>query len=95
MYGFDESKIAYKEALRAYFGAVKQRWPKLKTLAVLPWGPTPDLPIDIWVVQYELLETPAMQTAKLAFLAAGKEVWGYHCVSRSSPLTLTITLILR
>ena len=93
VYAFDEAKIEYTEALRAYFGAVKQRWPALKTLAVLPWAPSPDLPLDIWVVQYELLSIPEMQAGKLLFAAAaGKEVWGYHCVGPEDPLNLNTFL---
>jgi hypothetical protein len=92
VYAFDEAHIAYTDALRAYFGAVKQRWPSLKTLSVLPWVPSPDLPLDIWVVQYELLSIPDIRAGKEAFLAAGKEVWGYHCVGPEDPLNLNTFL---
>ena len=61
-------------------------------LQVLPWGPTPDLPLDIWVVQYELLGASALQQAKNAFLKAGKVVWGYHCVGPEDPAELNTFL---
>jgi hypothetical protein len=35
--------------------------------------------IDIWVVQYQELLRPDLAAAKKAFLAAKKQVWGYHC----------------
>jgi hypothetical protein len=92
VYAFDEADVRYRGALQRLFGALKRRWPALKTLSVLPWPPTPDLPLDIWVVQYELLEQPAIQAAKAAFLAAGKAVWGYHCVSPASPTYLNTFL---
>ena len=55
VYAFDESPPDHEPALRALFGAVKARWPELRTLAVLPWAPSADLPLDIWVVQYGIL----------------------------------------
>jgi hypothetical protein len=46
----------YEDALKLLFGAVKSRWPEVRTLAVLPWAPSPSLPVDIWVVLYPKLD---------------------------------------
>lgn len=88
VYAFDESHVSYKDALKVLFSAVKARWPKLRTLSVLPWIPDPSLPLDIWVVQYEFLDVgfggwsgADFRRGVAAFQAAGKEVWGYHCIS--------------
>lgn len=88
VYAFDESRADHEPALRALFGAVKARWPELRTLAVLPWAPSAALPLDIWVVQYGILgyglggtSASRFHTAAAALRARGGEVWGYHCIS--------------
>jgi hypothetical protein len=81
VYGFDESGEAYRGAVKALFGAVKARWPSVRTLAVLNWPVQAELEVDIWVTQYEKLELPEFREAKEAMQLAGREVWGYHCVS--------------
>ena len=43
--------------------------------------PTPDMPLDIWVTLYPNLDEPAFKAAREAFQAAGKQVWGYHCIA--------------
>ena len=88
LYGFDESHEQYRPAVALLFGRLKARWPSAKTLAVLNWEVMPDLPIDIWVVQYELLDQPTFVAAKAAMQAAGRQVWGYHCVSPSAATQL-------
>ena len=85
VYGFDESSEGYKQAVVAVFGAIKKKWPAVRTMAVLNWLPSPELPVDIWVVQYQLLDTPPFVAAMQTMRAARKEVWGYHCVSPSGP----------
>jgi hypothetical protein len=80
VYAFDEAGPAYLPAVQLLFGTIKKRWPTVKTLAVLNWAPTPVIAyIDIWVVQYQELLRPDLAAAKKAFLAAKKQVWGYHC----------------
>jgi hypothetical protein len=89
VYAFDESGPQYEDALKLLFGAVKKRWPEVRTLAVLPWAPSPSLPLDIWVVLYPKLDDGGyggsggsdFRKAEAAMVASGKEVWGYHCVS--------------
>lgn len=88
VYAFDESHEDHKDALVALFGGVRQRWPAVRTLSVLPWPPSLELPLDIWVVQYEFLQfgfgnhsAAEFQSALAAFQQSGREVWGYHCIS--------------
>jgi hypothetical protein len=88
IYAFDESKIDYAPALVRLFGAVKRRWPEVNTLSVLNWTPTPDMPLDIWVSLYPNFDQPAFREARKAFQAAGKQVWGYHCVAPRQPQDL-------
>jgi hypothetical protein len=42
----------------------------------------------VQVVQYQLLDQPAFAAAQAAMRAAGRQVWGYHCVSPSSATVL-------
>jgi hypothetical protein len=54
VYGFDETPPENIEALRQLFGAVKRRWPKLRTVATLDWSEFDvevklSLPLDVWV----------------------------------------------
>lgn len=58
-YGFDEAGPEYALAIRQLFGAVKQRWPALRTMAVLNWNGTTDnlaeevgSVLDVWVEDY-------------------------------------------
>jgi hypothetical protein len=92
IYAFDESHEGYADALRLMFGEVKRRWPEVTTLSVLNWTPTPDMPLDIWVTLYPHLDDPTFKAAQLAFQAAGKQVWGYHCVAPPQPQFLNTFL---
>jgi hypothetical protein len=38
-----------------------------------------DLPLDVWVIQYQMYNASASQS----WLKSGKEVWWYHCISPS------------
>ena len=51
-------------------------------MAVINW-PAQHLisDIDIWIFQYQELANPAMSASRKAYLQAGKQVWGYHCIS--------------
>ena len=50
VYGFDEISYAQKQSVYRVFGAIKRRWPKLRTVAALDWPEMPtDLPVDVWV----------------------------------------------
>lgn len=80
VYAFDEAGIEYTPAIRRLFGAIKRRWPTVKTLAVVNWDPTAVVDyLDIWVVLYPWLNQPQLAKAKELFVRHGKEVWGYHC----------------
>jgi len=81
VYGFDEHERTSEPVIREVFGAVKQRWPHLRTMAVLNWEPPVDLPIDTWVVIYSRHDPQAAARWR----AAGKEYWWYHCCGPIDP----------
>lgn len=81
VYGFDENPPSCEPMVRKLFGATKKEFPDLTTAAVLNWNPMPtDLPVDIWVLQYE--DFDAETSAE--WLAAGKQQWHYHCIEPHS-----------
>jgi hypothetical protein len=55
VYGYDEQGRGCESNIRALFGAIKKKWPAVVTVAVLNWpgGLPVDLPVDIWVLQYQ------------------------------------------
>ena len=56
VYGYDEQPRSCEHNIRMLFGAVKKRFQnKVHTAAVLNWkgGLPVDLPVDIWILQYE------------------------------------------
>ena len=65
----------------------------MKTLAVLNWNASALVDVvDILVFQYQELSSPAMAATKDAFVRAGKQVWGYHCISPSPSVFLNTFL---
>ena len=75
VYGFDEKKKSIIPVLSKVFGAIKQRWPELRTMAVPGnWAPVPNMPIDIWVCNFNC-EIP---DGKKRWIDSGKEYWWYH-----------------
>ena len=53
VYGFDEFPAEQNATVYALFGAIKARWPALRTIAALDWPVMPeDLPVDVWVDLY-------------------------------------------
>ena len=59
-YGFDETPPENVQALRQLFGALKQRWPALRTVAALDWNEYNasvklSLPVDVWVEEPEAM----------------------------------------
>ena len=82
VYGFDESHADHAPAIRLLFGAIKARWPEVRTLSVTSWVMPDDLPVDIWVYEYQFADLhPSFASAAARRQAAGGEVWAYHCVS--------------
>ena len=79
VYGFDEVAATCEPSLRRVYSAVKARWPRLRTMAVLNWLPAPDLPLDAWVLQYELFNA----SAAAVWTGAGHQQWWYHCIEPS------------
>ena len=84
VYGFDETPASCEASIRKIFGAIKQKWPVIRTVAVLNWLPPADLPLDVWVLQYELYN----ETQASIWTAAGKQQWWYHCIEPSGPTYL-------
>lgn len=85
VYGFDERPASYGHAIYQVFGAVKAKFPKLRTVAVLRWDPAKyadrnlSTVLDIWVNLYSLWDEERAR----AWTALGgqHEAWGYHCIS--------------
>ena len=74
--------------VRQLFGAVKQEFPALKTMATVRWVPQVDdgLNIDIWVTLYSLWNSTAADAFRRS--AKGREAWAYHCISpRPAPVS--------
>ena len=83
VYGFDEAPKSCEQSIRKIFGAIKKRWPILRTVAALNWygGLPADLPLDVWVVQYHHFDP---YTAS-AWTGSGKQQWWYHCIVPNQP----------
>jgi hypothetical protein len=93
VYGFDERPQTneWAHAINTMFGAVKRRFPGLRTMAAVRWRGVERQPngnpglaqvadsIDLWVQLYSLWNTTDEQywTA----LGGAHEAWAYHCVS--------------
>ena len=48
-------------------------------MAVLNWLPSLDLPLDVWVLQYESFN----EADAAKWTATGKQQWWYHCIEPS------------
>ena len=79
VYGFDEAPSSCEESIRMIYTALKQKWPKLRTVATVNWLPSTDVPMDVWVLQYEEYNPDQAST----WIKAGKEQWWYHCIEPS------------
>jgi hypothetical protein len=80
VYGFDEMPAVYNNSLRRIYGAIKERFPMVKTMATLNawvgWAEMdPSLPVDIWVETYN--DGPQAQPIRAQqlprWLKAGKQ----------------------
>eukprot|EP00051_Salpingoeca_urceolata_P023574 m.401097 g.401097 ORF g.401097 m.401097 type:complete len:667 (-) comp20115_c5_seq4:125-2125(-) len=74
VYGFDERDTSYAPGIRQMFGAVKARFPSVRTVATLRWAPGSDLNVDVWVQLYSLWDSAAAR-------AFNGSTWAYHCIS--------------
>ncbi len=81
VYGFDERSRDYLPAIRTLYGAVKQRFPDLRTMLLVNWEPPTDIGVDIWCHIYDVYNPKAVARWR----AAGKQVWWYHCVGPRAP----------
>ena len=81
VYGFDELPAACEPEIRKLFGAVKQKFAGLRTVSAINWDTMPaDLPVDVWVLQYQLYNA----SKAAAWIAAGHQQWWYHCIEPDS-----------
>ena len=79
VYGFDEAPASCEPSIHALYTAIKQQWKNLRTVATVNWLPDTDVPMDVWVLQYEEYnEEQAKQWSQ-----AGKQQWWYHCIEPS------------
>mmetsp|Transcript_37542 Transcript_37542/g.69865 ORF Transcript_37542/g.69865 Transcript_37542/m.69865 type:complete len:576 (+) Transcript_37542:80-1807(+) len=89
-YGFDEVDASCEGTMRALFGALKSRFPQVRTMAALNWGShmPPDLPLSTWVLPYHVYK----EDRASKWLAGGpdKELFLYHCVEPSGPEYLNL-----
>lgn len=82
VYGFDEIDASCEPSVRQLFTAAKAAFPGVKTLSAIDWASVPlDLPLDTWILQYQLV-TPAIAQA---WVGAGHELGVYHCIEPSQP----------
>lgn len=79
VYGFDEAPSSCETSIRTIYAALKQKWPKLKTVATVNWQPRQDTPMDVWVLQYQMYNSDKAAS----WLKAGKQQWWYHCIEPS------------
>ena len=79
VYGFDERPTSFAPGIDQLFGAIKARFPRLRTVATLRWAPPPSLPIDTWVNLYSLWNATEADLFRAS--RTGREAWGYHCIS--------------
>jgi len=80
-YGKDEPDPACANLLRQAYDRFKEI-PNLKIIAAANWGGdlmTPDFPMDAWVQVYHQYN----EASAKAWVDAGKEMWGYHCIEPS------------
>eukprot|EP00930_Biecheleria_cincta_P028194 TRINITY_DN19665_c0_g1_i1.p1 TRINITY_DN19665_c0_g1~~TRINITY_DN19665_c0_g1_i1.p1 ORF type:complete len:624 (-),score=107.13 TRINITY_DN19665_c0_g1_i1:12-1883(-) len=81
VYGFDEQPQSCARDIKRVFAAVKEHFPRVKTMAALNWKHMPsDMPLDIWVLQYQLFDSE--EAAKWTSVP-GKQQWHYHCIEPS------------
>ena len=80
VYGFDEIDASCEPVVRQLFAAAKAAFPGVRTLSAIDWPTVPlDLPLDVWVLQYQLVN----RTVTDAWIAAGHELYTYHCIEPS------------
>ena len=77
VYGFDEIDPSCEPAVRQLFAAAKAAFPGVRTLSAIDWPSVPlDLPLDVWVLQYQLVDANVTGP----WVAAGKQLFTYHCI---------------
>jgi hypothetical protein len=90
VYGFDEAGPQYEQAMCQLFGALRARWPGLRTVATLDWnsaavdGATANatvnlsVPADVWVQEAKAFTNVTPGNIR-QWTGAGREFWMYHC----------------
>lgn len=88
-YGKDEPDEACAPLLQQAYTRFRTEIPKLSVIAATNWRRPlfqPSFPLDAWVQLYHKYEEgPAS-----AWVAAGKELWGYHCIEPSAERYMNI-----
>lgn len=80
VYGFDEIVVGCEPVVRQLFAAAKAAFPGVQTMSALDWASVPlDMPLDIWVLQYQLVDA----ATAAAWTAAGHSLFVYHCIEPS------------
>jgi len=81
VYGFDEIDPSCEPVVRQLFAAAKAAFPGVRTLSAIDWPSVPlDLPLDVWVLMYQLVN----QSITDPWVAAGHELYVYHCIEPSA-----------
>eukprot|EP01045_Picozoa_sp_COSAG04_P020318 COSAG04_NODE_2068_length_4871_cov_2.073973_1_plen_1105_part_00 len=96
----DEWPAEQNATVYALFGAVKARWPALRTVAALDWPVMPDsLPVDVWVDLYSdyfcdsmagsdcgrFNKAKAVQRKQWLDAKPSHEYWWYWCLQPHDP----------
>ena len=89
---------SYNESVFEIYGALKNKWPSITTMAALDWEDFPaKLPLDIWVDEFadfgsseSYLQPTAKQKLRQRWLAESPshQYWWYWCINPSDPAAL-------
>ncbi len=84
VYGFDERGSEYIPVIREYFGLIKQRYPRLRTLSTC-WPPPGTDPESLAIDWYCPLANKYDPVAAERHRARGGEMWWYICMGPTWP----------
>ncbi len=84
VYGFDERGPEYLPIIREYFGLIKERYPRVKTLSTC-WPPDGTDPLSLHCDWYCPLSNKYDPVAAQRLRARGGEMWWYVCMGPGYP----------
>ncbi len=84
VYGFDERGSEYIPVIQEYFGLIKQRYPRLRTLSTC-WPPSGTDPESLMIDWYCPLSNKYDPVAAERHRARGGEMWWYICMGPTWP----------